>query len=431
MIPLIPSEPATPAGYAASRPGPLGDGAVARVFGDLMMAPDVSLADATLTANGAAAGVEVEEQDLVILPAAEAIAGDDQNVLASFRSDASKDAKSHADVTSVLPNGKESGSLSRMSALPPDAGPARAGTPAQTIGAEAANARSANAKPQLPSVAQTVLEGRLPQTAPSQGVQSQIAGEARNNRAALDAPPRSGVMPEAAKTVATSVNQAATPELAAGAAPEESGTRQRADPLRFAATAAASDPARSAFTQAQPPAVAIAQGAAGPEREVTEKKLTISDGGLIVSSAPAERQMAGTGAQGSASVTPETARNAATQIAAAITSSQGKTTEIVLNPEELGRVRLSLAVDDNAIVLNVVAERSETQDLLRRHMDQLAQEFRELGYASISFTFGEEKGEAQSEFTRSDETPEPEVHEVLAGPDIGAGQTTSGLDLRI
>lgn len=425
MIPLTPSEPGTPAGHAASSPGSSGEGAVASAFGDFMAAPDVAIADARVTENGTA--VEVEAQDLVILPAEDAIAGDEPSVLASFRSDASKDAKPGAAVTIVLPNGKEKGFPSRMLA-PPDAGPRPTGTSPQTVGVE-----TPNAKPQLPSVAQTVLEGRLPQATESPVAQSRKAGVGWKEMAALDAPPRSGALPVSAKTGATPADQAATPELAAGAAPEDAGSRKHADLPRLVAAATSPRPAPPTIAQAQPPGVAIAQVATGPQRDVVEKNLGFIEADQIISSAPAERQMPVTSAQSSAPApaTPETARNAATQIAAAITGSDGKTTEIVLNPEELGRVRLSLAVEDNAIVLNVLAERTETQDLLRRHMDQLAQEFRELGYASISFTFGEEKGEAQPEFPRPDEAAEPEDHEVLAGPGIDAGQTTAALDLRI
>jgi flagellar hook-length control protein FliK len=129
--------------------------------------------------------------------------------------------------------------------------------------------------------------------------------------------------------------------------------------------------------------------------------------------------------------TLETARHVATQIAVAITNNPGKSTEIALNPEELGRVRLSLSANDGAITLNVVAERPETQDLLRRHMDLLAQEFRQLGYTSISFSFGEQNGAAHSDSQQPDEVADIDLPEVVDAVKMPPEPTNSGLDLRI
>jgi len=61
--------------------------------------------------------------------------------------------------------------------------------------------------------------------------------------------------------------------------------------------------------------------------------------------------------------------------------------EIALNPEELGRVRMTLHPSDGGMQVSLVADRPETTELLRRNIEMLANEFRELGYTSISFTF--------------------------------------------
>lgn len=66
--------------------------------------------------------------------------------------------------------------------------------------------------------------------------------------------------------------------------------------------------------------------------------------------------------------------------------------ELTLNPPELGRVRLSLAPSETGIAVLVQAERPETLDLIRRHADQLAQEFRAMGYGATAFAFGQESG---------------------------------------
>jgi hypothetical protein len=62
--------------------------------------------------------------------------------------------------------------------------------------------------------------------------------------------------------------------------------------------------------------------------------------------------------------------------------------ELILNPEDLGRVRISMSITDASVTLNLNAERLETLDLLRRHSEVLAQELRDLGYGKISFSFG-------------------------------------------
>lgn len=66
--------------------------------------------------------------------------------------------------------------------------------------------------------------------------------------------------------------------------------------------------------------------------------------------------------------------------------------EIRLSPEELGRVRLSLAPGDGGMSVVITAERAETLDLMRRSIDALAADLKELGYGGLEFAFGREKG---------------------------------------
>ena len=63
--------------------------------------------------------------------------------------------------------------------------------------------------------------------------------------------------------------------------------------------------------------------------------------------------------------------------------------ELVLSPAELGRVRISMQANDGGMVIQVIAERPETLDLMRRHISDLAQEFRNIGYGSAEFSFGQ------------------------------------------
>ncbi|PCH74971.1 MAG: hypothetical protein COC12_02400 [Rhodobacteraceae bacterium] len=84
---------------------------------------------------------------------------------------------------------------------------------------------------------------------------------------------------------------------------------------------------------------------------------------------------------------PSTARAVASQMADALSNAQSKKIEIALNPEELGRVRMVLSTSDAGISVSILAERPETLDLMRRHIDQLTEEFRNLGYVDIGFDF--------------------------------------------
>ncbi|WP_417205843.1 flagellar hook-length control protein FliK [Antarctobacter sp.] len=66
--------------------------------------------------------------------------------------------------------------------------------------------------------------------------------------------------------------------------------------------------------------------------------------------------------------------------------------EIRLSPEELGHVRMQLVSADGGMTVHVSADRPETLDLLRRHIDQLARDLADAGYDGASFTFSEGDG---------------------------------------
>lgn len=63
--------------------------------------------------------------------------------------------------------------------------------------------------------------------------------------------------------------------------------------------------------------------------------------------------------------------------------------EIRLSPEELGQVRMQMVPSDGGMTVHITADRPETLDLMRRHIDQLARDLADAGYESASFSFGE------------------------------------------
>lgn len=77
------------------------------------------------------------------------------------------------------------------------------------------------------------------------------------------------------------------------------------------------------------------------------------------------------------------------QMAEALPLAAQRPVEIALSPAELGRVRMSVSADDGSIVVSILAERPETLDLMRRHIDQLGSTFRSMGYEQITFAFGQ------------------------------------------
>lgn len=129
-----------------------------------------------------------------------------------------------------------------------------------------------------------------------------------------------------------------------------------------------------------------------------------------------------------------TVRHIAQQMAVAVADRPGQPTEISLNPQELGRVRMTMSAVDASITMTITAERPETSDLLRRNIETLTQEFRDLGYNDINFTFGRDNASEQQDTSREKAIfGEP----VIAG-DIsetqGVEQTPaikSGMDIRV
>jgi len=77
----------------------------------------------------------------------------------------------------------------------------------------------------------------------------------------------------------------------------------------------------------------------------------------------------------------------AQQIATASVRFSGATTEIALNPEELGRVRIAMTTTENGMTVSIISERPETTELMRRNIELLAREFKEIGHSSVSFSF--------------------------------------------
>jgi flagellar hook-length control protein FliK len=122
-------------------------------------------------------------------------------------------------------------------------------------------------------------------------------------------------------------------------------------------------------------------------------------------------------------------RHMTQQLVVAVVQQSGGTVEIALNPSELGRVQMNMQMADGLLTMHIIAERPETADLLRRHLDVLTQDFRAIGYHNVAFSFGDEPQRQARQQTVIDHTDiaEEAPTAVVAHDTIAR----AGLDLRL
>ncbi len=110
-----------------------------------------------------------------------------------------------------------------------------------------------------------------------------------------------------------------------------------------------------------------------------------------------------------------------------------KPVEIALNPEELGRVRMALTRTETGMTVAILADRPETLDLMRRHIDQLAAEFERLGYTDIGFSFGADTQQGRDTQGRSRRHADTAVAPAESAQPVFLFNrpVTDGLDLRL
>lgn len=125
----------------------------------------------------------------------------------------------------------------------------------------------------------------------------------------------------------------------------------------------------------------------------------------------------------------------AQQITTAIIQSAGRTTEISLNPEELGRVRISLTPADTGMTVTITSERLETADLMRRNIELLAREFADLGYENLSFNFENSSeggtGDGQPDDLHHSDTDPGTLPTDATHSHVMSATLSGGLDLKL
>jgi len=128
----------------------------------------------------------------------------------------------------------------------------------------------------------------------------------------------------------------------------------------------------------------------------------------------------------------QSARSIAQQMMVSVQQGADGQSDIRLNPKELGHLRMQIAFSENAISMHITAERTETSDLMRRHIETLAAEFRELGYSSINFSFSEQ-GQPQDGASGQGDTPDINIEHQSSDPTTlqATLAVEDGLDLRL
>jgi flagellar hook-length control protein FliK len=295
----------------------------------------------------------------------------------------------------------------------PAALPVLAGTAGAAAGDTLATPAAAGNGPAAAALPAAPLPGRsgdLPDARPPMPGSGQ-PGDA--SAAALAAPLAA---PPAAAAVATDPRSATPPPAAALQLSARDGR---------AAAPTLSDPATAA---ADPIAAALAGDAPLPGSFADDTALLHQ---------PAEARRTSAGAESAGPLhrsAPDGPPPAERQIVTAILSSGTGRTDILLDPQDLGRVRLALEGNETGIVVTITADRSETADLLRRNTDLLLQEFREAGYTDIAFSFAD-RGQTADPPERQDDSPgATEAEPATAPPPLPSHPGPRGsalLDLRL
>lgn len=246
----------------------------------------------------------------------------------------------------------------------------------------------------------------------------------------LQMPVNTQAAPVAAQPVSLATTLAAITPVAREN-PESRGSERRSDRVdaassTFATTRTAPKPApqttTAPLTAAPPPRQEAEAKPLIQEAELTALSDTSRSAATQTSLAPAPLPLA---------QRPDLPQMIARQLAENAARAGDRPVELTLNPDELGRVRMQLTTAETGIMVHINAERPETLDLMRRHIDQLARDFAAMGFADIGFEFGynaprdDTPSDGSQMHGTLDEPAEPEL------PDAPVLTDAQGLDIKL
>ena len=311
--------------------------------------------------------------------------------------------------------------------------PAAARPAAETAAATAA------ATTALPAKTVSLAESRINAALAAPPTETEASPEPVAASAAMPVADKAGAVAPGVATAALAASQPTpgpveeTPPRVARLrrTPEAAPVRDRAP---SAAQASVAEMAVKATETAAAPATTPSEGAAP----------TTSASAPMSFSTPLGAERAGHLTGGSEAAAAQRAASPhaiAHQMSQALADAGNRTVELTLSPEELGKVRMTLTSNDGAITVTVQAERPETLDLMRRNIDSLARDFRDMGYSNIGFDFGQQTDQRPSAQERAAESAlQPAAPErdgltrfetFPTPPQSAPGTASGGLDLRI
>jgi flagellar hook-length control protein FliK len=117
------------------------------------------------------------------------------------------------------------------------------------------------------------------------------------------------------------------------------------------------------------------------------------------------------------------------------------TTELILEPQELGRIRVTLTGGESGGQIAIIVERGETLDLVRRHVDLVRSDLRASGWEATEFSlsresFGSSDNNNGDDNLRPDEPDDRQLESSDSSEDFEPGPDNrkpidGGLDLRV
>ncbi|MGH1576811.1 flagellar hook-length control protein FliK [Planktotalea sp.] len=111
----------------------------------------------------------------------------------------------------------------------------------------------------------------------------------------------------------------------------------------------------------------------------------------------------------------------------------GGQVDVALSPDDLGRLSIKLEQTNQGSVFTFSADRADTQDLIRRQIEQLQEQFRAMGFENLNFAFenqGQDQSAKASEKSNTPtEQPKHATQETVLK--VMLTEPSSGLDIRI
>jgi len=175
-----------------------------------------------------------------------------------------------------------------------------------------------------------------------------------------------------------------------------------------------------------------APDAQAAERIVAER--TAGDPSLGAVDAAAAPDADGPDAPRAAAAPDRPAPPAVRDVAQAVLSARdGERVALRLDPPELGRVIIDIALADGAVSATVSAERPETLDLLRRHAEALQRELMAAGFQSADLAFGGRNARSGDDAQPGAVADDADAAPIpAAAPAAGPARVAGGrLDLRL